>query len=277
MRRLLLVLLALSAVGAGSASAFVPPRWLLASEHLALTRIFGGATPVHTYYIPYPKKIAVVFEFDHVVRCGICSSPSVATQPRGKVIRVSFDRRTHGLTGASNGWAMQFCEVDGKKPPKSACLARSGAECADSSLRPAPATTALSEKTGQNTAVFTLRNTGPACTLEGYPTIVLTDGLGGTLAFTYRHGGDQMITSRPPGLVTVPSHGTAYFAINKYRCDVRASAVARVVHVTLPGSSGHLSLRLGHYPIIDFCREAPSRIVSVSPIVAKLASAFLGR
>jgi hypothetical protein len=74
------------------------------------------------YYIPYPKKIAVIFEFDRVVICGVCSSPTSQTQPRGKVIRVSFDRRTHDLGGASDGWAMRFCEADGKQPPKSACL-----------------------------------------------------------------------------------------------------------------------------------------------------------
>jgi hypothetical protein len=153
----------------------------------------------------------------------------------------------------------------------------SGGACAGSSVRLAPATTALSEKTGQHTAAFALRNTGPACTLEGYPTVVLTDGAGRTLPFRYHRGGDQMITFKPPGLVTLPSQGTAYFAINKYRCDIRASAVARVVHVTLPGASGRVSLRLHRYPIIDFCNEAPSRIVSVSPIVTKLASAFLGR
>ena len=76
------------------------------------------------YYIPYPRKIAVIFEFDRVVICGTCSSPSAQTQPRGKVVRVSFDGSTHELGGAADGYAIRFCEVDGKRPPKAACLRR---------------------------------------------------------------------------------------------------------------------------------------------------------
>lgn len=106
------------------ATRFVPPHWLLRSQHQILVRVFEGAKPRHVYYIPYPKKIAVIFEFDRVVICGLCSSPSSQTQPRGKVIRVSFDRQTHDLGGASDGWAMRFCESDGKRPPKSGCLRR---------------------------------------------------------------------------------------------------------------------------------------------------------
>jgi hypothetical protein len=87
-------------------------------------RAFENAKPVRVYYIPYPKKIAVVFKFSHVVICAMCSSPTAGSLPRGKVIRVSFDRRTHELGGASDGWAMRLCEARGGKPPKSACLHR---------------------------------------------------------------------------------------------------------------------------------------------------------
>jgi hypothetical protein len=34
------------------------PHWLAAAEKAALVKVFGGATPSHTDYIPYPKKIA---------------------------------------------------------------------------------------------------------------------------------------------------------------------------------------------------------------------------
>ena len=108
----------------GIAARFVPPAWLPGAEQSLLGRTFGGAKPLRVYYIPYPKKIAVVFEFTHVVICGMCSAPTAASLPRGKVVRVSFDRRTHGLTGASDGWAMRFCEVRGDQPPKSMCLRR---------------------------------------------------------------------------------------------------------------------------------------------------------
>lgn len=109
---------------AAASSRFVPPAWLLNAERTLLLRTFGNAKPTHVYSIAYPKKFAVVFEFSHVVICGTCSSPTSASQPRGKMIRVSFDRRTHQLGGAAGGWAMQFCEVRGGMPPKSMCLRR---------------------------------------------------------------------------------------------------------------------------------------------------------
>jgi hypothetical protein len=108
----------------GTSTTFAPPRWLRAQEASVLRHVFQDANPRRVYYIPYPKKIAVIFEFDHVVRCGICSSPSWAGQPRGRVIRVSFDRRTRQLGGASDGWGMRFCETVGNYPPKSRCLRR---------------------------------------------------------------------------------------------------------------------------------------------------------
>ena len=127
MKRVVLavVLAALAADAAfAQAASFRPPRWLVRAEHTLLARAFADAKPKRIDYIPYPKKIAVVFEFDHVMICGACSSPTSSDQPRGRVIRVSFDRRTHHLTGASDGWAMRFCQINGNRPPKSACLRR---------------------------------------------------------------------------------------------------------------------------------------------------------
>jgi hypothetical protein len=86
-----------------------PPAWLVRAERMLLARTFGGARPQRVDYIPYPEKIAVVFAFGRVVVCGACSAPSAASEPRGRVVRVSFDRSTHALGGAPDGWAMQFC------------------------------------------------------------------------------------------------------------------------------------------------------------------------
>jgi hypothetical protein len=105
-------------------NAFIAPPWLLRAERSLLNRSFQHARPTRVQYIVYTKKIAVVFEFSHVVVCGMCNSPTTASQPRGKVLRVSFDKRTHLLTGAKDGWAIRFCEVQGHTPPKTACLHR---------------------------------------------------------------------------------------------------------------------------------------------------------
>ncbi len=83
-----------------------PPAWLPAQERLELHFVFGDARPRRVDYIWYPEKIAVVFEFDRVVVCGACSAPSNALLPRGRVIRLSFDRSTHRAEGA-----MRFCST----------------------------------------------------------------------------------------------------------------------------------------------------------------------
>jgi hypothetical protein len=124
--RLALLTLAAAATVAGSALAASNgastgplPHWLPAAEHRALNGVFGGAKPIHTYSISYPRKIAVIFAFNHVVLCGGCSAPTNASIPRGRVIRVSFDRATHRLTGT-----MEFCESRGAKPSRARCLRR---------------------------------------------------------------------------------------------------------------------------------------------------------
>jgi hypothetical protein len=100
------------------------PSWLKASELQTLRTVFSGATPAHIDSIAYPKKIAVIFEFSHAVYCGVCSAPTVASQPHGRVARVSFDRETHLSGYGVNSWAVRFCDVNGDNPPKQACLQR---------------------------------------------------------------------------------------------------------------------------------------------------------
>lgn len=128
MNRLRLILLALALTGsiAGGALAatqsatILPlPRWLPAAEKHALDNVFGSARPIHTYYVSYPRKVAVIFEFNHVVFCRTCSAPTNASIPHGKVIRVSFDRHTHRLNSS-----MQFCESRDTKPSLALCIHR---------------------------------------------------------------------------------------------------------------------------------------------------------
>jgi hypothetical protein len=97
------------------------PSWLASAERQTLNRVFGGARPVQTRPIAYPQKIAVVWMFDRVVICGMCSAPSNASLPRGRVIRVSYDRNTHVLRAADG---MRFCEARGTRPPLAECLRR---------------------------------------------------------------------------------------------------------------------------------------------------------
>jgi Protein of unknown function (DUF4232) len=147
----------------------------------------------------------------------------------------------------------------------------SASSCAPLSLFSGPL---WSEETGQHTATFVLTNRSQhACVFDGYPLVRLLDPHRRLLRFRYSHAGDQMITSRPPHRLVVQRRGRVFFALNKYRCDIRATAGARFIRVQLPGQSAWLQLRLSLYPSLDYCAEKPSLIVTVSPLVESLAKA----
>jgi len=93
-----------------SAGVSAPPRWLTPAEREALKIHFGGAHPIRTSYLYYPRKIAVVWDFDHVVACRTCTGPPGGS-PAGQVIRVAFNRATHRMYGG-----MQFCGGPGGVP-----------------------------------------------------------------------------------------------------------------------------------------------------------------
>jgi hypothetical protein len=156
-----------------------------------------------------------------------------------------------------------------------AAAGSSRSECSPLQLRAAPG---WSEKTGQHSATFVVTNgSGARCTFDGYPRVVLLDAHGRVLHFRYHRGGDQMITSRPPRRVVVTRGGHVYFAVNKYRCDVRATARAAAIRAGLPGSSTWHRLALPAHSALDFCgAAAPSGIVSVSPVVSSLRDAAAG-
>jgi hypothetical protein len=93
------------------------PTWLGAAEKQLLTSL-GNPRTVAIFHITYPRKVAVVLEFQQVVVCRMC--PSSPGHPlRARVIRISFDRRTHAV-----GDEMRLCEVQGARPPLARCLAR---------------------------------------------------------------------------------------------------------------------------------------------------------
>ena len=95
------------------------PAWVEASEQHVVAREFGNPTLVADFNIPYPRKVVVVLEFQQVVVCRLCSAPTSSSRPHGRVVRMSFDRATHLMTGT-----LRFCEVSGIKPPLAACLTR---------------------------------------------------------------------------------------------------------------------------------------------------------
>ena len=120
----------------------------------------------------------------------------------------------------------------------------------------------VSEATGQHTADLILTNIiGSTCNLFGYPTITLFDSRGKVLPFEYSHQGDQMTTSAQPRVVSLRPGWAAYVRINKYRCDIAAESNTATLRLGYPSPS----LGLSFYGGFDYCVEAPSLVVAVSP------------
>jgi hypothetical protein len=127
----------------------------------------------------------------------------------------------------------------------------------------------VSEATGQHSLQIALVNHGPACSLKGYPTIQLIDPRGRALRFSYSHKGDQMIPAVSPKLVELATGKSAYFELNKYRCDIQATDGASSIRVRLPGGATTTTVVFPKGTrSIDYCHEAPSLTVAVSPIRA---------
>jgi hypothetical protein len=126
----------------------------------------------------------------------------------------------------------------------------------------------VSEATGQNSFILTLKNTSSApCYLDGYPHVELADETGKPIPFRYRSGGDQMITSLSPTVIMLAPGQTAYLMINKYRCDTGDKTPSRLVRVTPPGDAAALRMAVGDRPDLAYCGPGdPGSVVDVSPV-----------
>jgi Domain of unknown function (DUF4232) len=140
---------------------------------------------------------------------------------------------------------------------------------------------AISPATGQNPRSFLLTNMGSKpCLLHGYPTVAVLDKHG-RIPFPIYHGGDMMVSARPPKVVRFASHHSVLFVLNKYRCDLGTRRAGTMVRVGLPGLrvSEHLIVTIPFYPTLGYCGNdttqnlAASRL-TVSPVVAALADAM---
>jgi hypothetical protein len=133
------------------------------------------------------------------------------------------------------------------------------------SIAPGPG---WSEATGQHTLAFVLTNRGTStCALDGYPHVEFRDAHG-RLPFVIRHGGDQMLTKRPPARVRFAPGGRAYAAVNKYRCDLGDKREPTRAVLVPPGGGTPLSIRVTGW-FFGWCGFGdPGSTVSVTPIEA---------
>jgi hypothetical protein len=127
----------------------------------------------------------------------------------------------------------------------------------------------IDEATGQGTLLVAVINRSHhPCHLKGYPAIELLDRDYQRLAFDYRHGGDIMLRDVRPRMVTIRPDTDAYFAINKYRCDLAGEVAVSRMRVRLPGLRIRLGLDLPrHTGFAGYCGpNDPGSIVDISPV-----------
>ena len=136
----------------------------------------------------------------------------------------------------------------------------------------------MSEATGQHSLGLNLTNTsGATCHIIGYPGISFTDAYGATLPFTYRRGGDQMVTSSLPQNVNLPPGSVVYVLINKYRCDLGDKDLATTLHFIVPNTTASLMLSLSEpdQPGIAYCGPGdPGSVVDISPVEPTAQATF---
>lgn len=128
----------------------------------------------------------------------------------------------------------------------------------------------VSPKTEQTPLLLRLVNRGSgACALNGYPLIKLDGPNGSTYPFTYRDSGDQEVTSRQPGTVTLLAGASAWVLINKNHCVTSDHGqLATRIELAPPESDTFLDAALpGNGPRFDYCAAPdPGNHVEISPV-----------
>jgi Domain of unknown function (DUF4232) len=94
--------------------------------------------------------------------------------------------------------------------------------------------TPVAPMTGEHAVMYVLTIRGSvACTLSGYPQVVLYDATGAALPFRYARGGGAYVTSRKPVTVVLARGASVYVLVAKYRCDLGIARTATTVQLTL--------------------------------------------
>jgi hypothetical protein len=127
----------------------------------------------------------------------------------------------------------------------------------------------ISPATGEHAFLVQFRYAGSRpCSVAGYPTVRFLTPSGAMIPFRYSDSGGQYLTHAAPSTINLRPADTFFVAIAKYRCDVRTEQSARWATLLLPGaaSSIRVDLRRRFATSIDYCAEAPSKIVYLSPL-----------
>jgi len=131
----------------------------------------------------------------------------------------------------------------------------------------------VSEATQQETRMFVVRNVSiRRCGLDGYPVVTLFTSRGSVVSFTYRDGGDQMLTGAKPHLIVLAPGGRGYFAINKNFCTLLSNETASYVAAFPPVQLIRIATSVDHCSPSD-----PSgHVIDISPFEKTVRTVLAG-
>jgi hypothetical protein len=127
----------------------------------------------------------------------------------------------------------------------------------------------LSPQTGEHGFFVQLMYAGHhRCSISGYPKVEFIAADGSRLPFHYRNNGGPYLTLRRPTPINLHPVDSFMIAIAKYRCDIQTQKSAKYVVIRMPGGGTPVRINLQAEGVtsIDYCAEAPSEIVYLSPI-----------
>jgi hypothetical protein len=153
----------------------------------------------------------------------------------------------------------------------------SGSTCLIRDLSVAPGGE-VSPTTGAHPIALRLVNHGAACVLQGYPVVALRDARG-LIPFVYRHGGDAMVTPRRPTRVALRHGASAFFLLDKFRCDLGARRTGTAIQIGLDGSTARsrpIPLRAMRISLCKPGIRTEGRVVNVSPFEPTLRATLHG-
>ena len=180
---------------------------------------------------------------------------------------------------ASAGSAHRAAAVPAARPAASTATRRAGAtgstvRCPARVLVLRPGTY-VSPVTGEHAELYSLRNRGSAaCTIAGYPRVVLYSSRGAVLPFHYVRGGGAYATPHKPATVVLGPGASAWVLVAKYRCDLGEAGTAARIKLTLRAAhgvtfAGRATVGGLGSEDLSYCRgepHDPGQMVDISPI-----------
>ena len=134
-----------------------------------------------------------------------------------------------------------------------------------------PSVKELSPPTGLNPIAIRLTNVGDPCTLRGYPSLIFVSAHMKRINFRVTQTADQVVRGDPPRRLTLRHGGSAWLAMDKYRCEGGDRSHVRFSVLHPKGAEG--SVHVNASRDWGYCGPGdPGSTVVVSPFEPTLAA-----